>query len=550
MRLVNTKTLGLEDFSQKTIPEYAILSHTWGDKEVSFQDMSLPSQIFMKGYKKIEKTCRMALFEGHQYVWIDTCCIDKSSSAELTESINSMFQWYRKASVCYVLLEDFQTNGHNVDTISACKWFTRGWTLQEMLAAKSIRFFDKAWTYIGSKVTLIDIISKITRIPPKALSGDRPIANYSVAARMSWASNRETTRVEDIGYCLLGIFDVNMPLLYGEGMKAFRRLQEEIVKHNNDLTIFAWDSKDRNSPKSSSLFASSPTDFAESSAIGAYTDDFLDFSVTNKGLRISGDAPLRAAALFESDRTREFRQYVLLLGWGEEKGEEKGIYLRKAGPKLFYRDPDFALAEFEEEEFARTMMLDANDYYILIDPTLAHFETTVINYRQYAVHIPVDEVFTLKDAVPEDLWDISDRTFLRPKPYAWAGYSMVLAMNFQAIIMKNLVGVVVFCDFRAHYNVPRCKIFMEGDFQRQESSIFKGRNRKESLDWADIEIDAPEILKLENWIDISFGTSTFRVTVTFEEGSEPREPGDNGEFSLKFRVSEEIVATEIDQWEP
>jgi hypothetical protein len=153
-----------------------------------------------------------------------------------------MFQWYKAAELCYVALEDLLPDIAPEEGFSMCRWFTRGWTLQELLAPRTMKFYDMGWNYRGLKLDFISAIARITSVPMSLLKGYRDVAHYSVAEKMSWAACRQTTRVEDIGYCLLGIFDVNMPLIYGEGIKAFRRLQEEIVKRNNDLTIFAWES--------------------------------------------------------------------------------------------------------------------------------------------------------------------------------------------------------------------------------------------------------------------------------------------------------------------
>ena len=267
MRLINTRTLELHEFFPSRLPPYAILSHTWSDEEVTFQDMSAPRRFGKRGYDKILQTCRLALEQGLEFAWVDTCCIDKSSSAELTESINSMFQWYKNAAVCYVYLEDLRPAAPAADELEYCRWFTQGWTLQELLAPDTIHLYDMTWTCRGSKQNFIDAISRATWIPDKVLHRHQALKECSVAARMSWAAHRQTARIEDTAYCLLGLLDVNMPLIYGEGLKAFRRLQEEIVKRNNDLTIFAWDNPPNHEQPSCGLFATSPEAFAHSSGI-------------------------------------------------------------------------------------------------------------------------------------------------------------------------------------------------------------------------------------------------------------------------------------------
>jgi hypothetical protein len=146
-----------------------------------------------------------------------------------------MFRWYKNAQVCYVYLSDVtvETEFHS------SRWFTRGWTLQELIAPSNITFYDKDWDDVGTKQELGNYISDITGIDLGVLRG-QDLELVSAAKKMSWAALRQTTRTEDVAYCLLGIFDVNMPLLYGEGKKAFIRLQEEIMKVSSDQSLFAW----------------------------------------------------------------------------------------------------------------------------------------------------------------------------------------------------------------------------------------------------------------------------------------------------------------------
>jgi hypothetical protein len=219
------------------IPPYAILSHTWGadTDEVTFRDLMDNTGKSKAGYYKICFCGEQARRDGLQYFWVDTCCIDKSSSAELTEAINSMFRWYQKAAKCYVYLSDLSIHGYDKDdhfcqsALRNSKWFTRGWTLQELIAPLSVEFFSLEGKRLGDKRSMEKQVHDITEITIQALRGD-PLSNFSVADRMSWAAKRETRREEDKAYCLLGIFDIHMPLIYGEGIKAFIRLEEEINK--------------------------------------------------------------------------------------------------------------------------------------------------------------------------------------------------------------------------------------------------------------------------------------------------------------------------------
>jgi hypothetical protein len=272
MRLLNTATLSLHEFISDKVPPYAILSHTWGEEEVSFQEMQSREatglDIHKAGYEKIKKCCETGAADGYEYVWIDACCIDKTSSAELSEAINSMFRWYKLAEVCYVILSDCPSSDDPTKEDSAfarSRWFTRGWTLQELIAPTNLIFFNQDWEDIGTRWSLREELITITGIDSGVFVGTS-LGAYSTAQRMSWASRRETKRTEDIAYCLMGIFGINMPMLYGEGAKAFMRLQEEILRTTDDQTIFAW----RSNPTpgyENSLLASHPSAFAASSFI-------------------------------------------------------------------------------------------------------------------------------------------------------------------------------------------------------------------------------------------------------------------------------------------
>ena len=293
MRLLHTSTLELHEFYGDVIPKYAILSHTWEEGEVSFQELPRVKSMVSrglnepKGYRKITDCCKLAASDGWQYVWIDTCCIDKTSSAELSEAINSMYRWYGEAQICYAYLADVESAGPK-DPLTKrrferSRWFTRGWTLQELLAPDFLVFYDKFWVEIGTRSSLGKRISKVTGIKRDHMI--RPL-KASVAAKMSWASDRTTTRVEDIAYSLMGLFEVNMPLLYGEGSKAFARLQHEIVKISDDESIFAWEDS---SVLESGAFARSPSAFRQSGDLVNVKFPYLErppYTVTHRGLAI------------------------------------------------------------------------------------------------------------------------------------------------------------------------------------------------------------------------------------------------------------------------
>ncbi|KAI0964727.1 hypothetical protein F4678DRAFT_455078 [Xylaria arbuscula] len=241
-------TVRLTEFFHKTIPPYAILSHTWGadDEEVTFRDILSDTGQNKSGFRKIRFCAKQAREDGLQFFWIDSCCIDKSSSAELSEAINSMFRWYQNAEKCYVYLSDVSIGGLSGDSSSArrkrkqyirhSRWFTRSWTLQELLAPTSVEFFSSDGRRLGDKATQADMISHVTNIPRAALRGTS-LSQFSVNERMSWAKGRNAKREEDAAYSLLGIFDICMPLIYGEGRaKAFARLRKE-VDQSRDQSI-------------------------------------------------------------------------------------------------------------------------------------------------------------------------------------------------------------------------------------------------------------------------------------------------------------------------
>ncbi|KFY30276.1 hypothetical protein V494_08201 [Pseudogymnoascus sp. VKM F-4513 (FW-928)] len=223
------------------IPSYAILSHTWGAdiEEVNFRDLTDRTGKNKAGYNKIRFCGEQARRDGLKYFWVDTCCIDKSNNAELAEAINSMFRWYQNAAKCYVYLSDVSTNDHDyVDPslqlwqsdFRKSRWFTRGWTLQELIAPLSVEFFGSDGKRLGDKKSLERQLHEITGIAVLALQGTA-ITSFSIKERMSWAKSRETKRAEDKAYSLLGIFGIQMTLIYSEGAEnAFRRLREELYK--------------------------------------------------------------------------------------------------------------------------------------------------------------------------------------------------------------------------------------------------------------------------------------------------------------------------------
>ena len=354
MRLINTHTFEQKDrFQDNRTPPYAILSHRWGEHEISYQDfLNTPKTSFdsssahlstdqNSGASKIAHACAQAKGAGLEWIWIDTCCIDKTSSAELGKSINSMFRWYQDAQVCFAHLADVNRQGQPKkraeieNEVLDSKWFTRGWTLQEMLAPREMQFFDASWGPIGSRSQLTSIISKAAKISPEHLKDFR---GASTAQKMSWMADRVTSEEEDTAYCMLGIFDLNMDLRYGEGKRAFGRLQEMIIASSTDESIFAWRGDQF---ESSGLLAPWPDCFRHSGDIILRPDKIShprpSYQMTSQGLKFP--APILLVKNIEykgpeyllSGKAKDVDLSIQC--WVMEKGEPRAVvlFLSKSG---------------------------------------------------------------------------------------------------------------------------------------------------------------------------------------------------------------------------
>lgn len=330
MRLLNTSTYLLEIFADaEEAPPYAILSHTWGDDEILFNDVNIKegedqAWTTREAAEKTMRSSKQARDDGHAYIWIDTICIDKSSSAELSEAINSMFNWYRMARICYAYLPDV----HDIKDLEHSRWISRGWTLQELIAPNRVEFYGKEWYHIGSRKSLANRLEALTKINwnllsqisegPYSFSIEKRLASIGIATKMSWASRRETKRREDIAYCLMGIFGVHMPLLYGEGDKAFQRLQQEILKDTTDSSILAYEWP---SISHSSLLASHPLCFRHSlsplnlgsSPIVRYSSQQVTFEALLCPFKLGWGSPYYGAILYSYFNRDVFSRAVLHL---------------------------------------------------------------------------------------------------------------------------------------------------------------------------------------------------------------------------------------------
>ncbi|KAF5652544.1 het domain protein [Fusarium sp. NRRL 25303] len=315
MRLLQTKSHELFEASDVPVPfpSYAILSHTWisPKDEITYQDMKrrtgdIKNDVYkQKGWSKLKDYCDRAFKDGWEWAWMDTCCIDKTNPADTQEAINAMFRWYQNAGVCYAHLSDvdfvslpddtdldsgtnrLRTAGKN--KFIGAKWFTRGWTLQELLAPHYLIFVDRDWHHIGTRESWALEIEKASKIEARHLNAFNPtdFASCSTAMRFSWASGRETTVEEDESYSLLGLFGISLPLIYGEGgRQAFNRLQRQLIHVYHDDSVFAWKSSQPDPKPGVGILARSVKDFWDASkvAAGQYGNAY---SMTNRGLEIT-----------------------------------------------------------------------------------------------------------------------------------------------------------------------------------------------------------------------------------------------------------------------
>ena len=282
--------------------EYRVLSQEWSAAGYAFGDQNMAEQQRSSREQSVEKLKRFrnaAASHKYKYIWLDTCCIDQKNPVELTRAINSMYRWYAEAERCFVYLYDYDLKDKPRD-LTVSKWFTRGWTLQELIAPKAVEFFDKNWERIGliakgqetrsdKDEKLLEKVVSRTGIDREVLLHQRLVSSVSIARRMSWFCDRETTEPEDSAYCLLGLFEVSMPTIPGEGLaSAFRRLQEEIMKNSDDHSLFAWKLPMSISAATSGLLAPSPQCFAGSGHFVHLpnSNNPNPFQMTNKGLSI------------------------------------------------------------------------------------------------------------------------------------------------------------------------------------------------------------------------------------------------------------------------
>ncbi|KPM43048.1 hypothetical protein AK830_g3522 [Neonectria ditissima] len=282
MWLVNTVTFNLHQYDPTARnPPYATLSHSSQGQGPNFRDLcnsdswNLSAISHLPGIDTIFKACSKARTLGLGMLWADSVCVDRSSTADISEAVNSQFQICKNAQVCLVYLSDVNAHETPEDAgeapdalgnipnparyIEHSEWIKGVWMLQELIGSKQLQFYDNRWNYIGSKKSLLPFFSSALRIDAAVLENSECLPDFSIGRRMSWAAQLSASRPEDVAYSLLGIFGVSMTIIYGEGHRAFHRLQEEILRDTNDATLFAWQST--GTQKYRGLLANSPSEF-------------------------------------------------------------------------------------------------------------------------------------------------------------------------------------------------------------------------------------------------------------------------------------------------
>lgn len=508
MRLINANTFDLEDFTLKDKPGYAILSHTWGEDEVTFQDMATPERSLRKGWSKIVNTCKLALDSGLQYAWIDTCCIDKSSSAELSEAINSMFAWYQDAAICYAFLSDF--NGVDHKELLSCRWWTRGWTLQELLAPSELLFYDKSWRRRGSRESWALEISQQTGIPKGLLFGSHAprLHDLSVASKMSWAAQRNTTRLEDEAYCLLGIFDVSMPLIYGEGRKAFHRLQEEIMKRSNDSTIFAH--------TSNNLIAESSSQFAQCGDLKRHSDSFeYEYAITNKGLKVTNAVHLDWWTGGQTDLLF-LSLPVGATGVENLPASVVGLCLQQLGPQLFMKHPKLKVDRRQSRVFGRSLRLGEKPVFIR---SLRFTEICIIlQYdvklmRQYlsterrTVQVFLPSSISLLNAVPRNDFNFENSFFISNGSGEEFYDSHLQAIELRYQEHSNSFFLLFNSDFAERVYMGVVNSFICDRDSHLYRSLFDSRNAVVALGWYEFKTVAGDHTRMSDTITLNPSTN-------------------------------------------
>lgn len=471
MILIDTATLALCEFPNSN-ERYAILSHTWGPTcdEVTYDEMMSSQRSAATrakpGYQKIIKTCEIARSKYNlPYAWVDTCCINKDSSATLSEAINSMFRWYSDAWICFAYLADVTSSPLS---FHESRWFTRGWTLQELIAPKDLVFFDCEWEFRGTKKSMATHVSMVTGIPSQILDHSVELSEIPVAQRFAWASTRETTREEDGAYSLLGIFDINMPMLYGEGPKAFIRLQEHILAEGADTSLFLW-SDLRTSQEFTGLLAPSAACFREMRSITAepsFTQ--REIYLTNRGIRLklglAWDAKTGLAVL------------PVKHSFGTT-GTPAGVYLRRVGLDTFVRAQPNECTVASSERF-----------YTVLTAVKCLSDSQSKRLVNNAMSIVAAREVSVVQVEPHGSWDPSSQLFYGTHTSAFIGYmafrksrfpQFAVVLFFQdnhwsATVVQGDRWASIQENFYSHYNYNRDELKHHDSMGDQRLAYIKG----------------------------------------------------------------------------
>ncbi|KAK2774486.1 37s ribosomal protein rsm22 [Colletotrichum kahawae] len=409
---MNVHSGKLEKF-QNHFSRYPILSHTWGEEEDEIHFGDIQKEHLLKtgpGRIKFDGCCRQAKADGFDYVWIDTCCIEKSHHTDYSEAITSMFSWYQTAGRCYAYLADVPDKATSTfdNDFRRSRWHTRGWTLQELLAPQDLIFYSKSWTKLGEKVSMTSMIEEATGIPAQFLDGFR---DASVAQRMSWAARRVTTRGEDMAYCLYGIFNVSFPIMYGEGASAaFSRLQEAILQRTPDASILAWGLDLQHEdllpePPSTNryghILATSPQNFVDCGTVVPWESDLsgqrLDVNSGYYHLQL----PLHTTkaghtfGLLKCYSRSQQRGCIGIPLCKVEQGLETDEFMRPRGSK--------AVQLFDIDSSHEASNLRIRD--LSLSEDIQRFDRRY----GYSIEVPASSKLTVFDVYPKDRWDTSKK---------------------------------------------------------------------------------------------------------------------------------------------
>lgn len=560
MWLLNTVTHKLRSFVEQ-IPEYVILSHTWEDDEVTFDDLNKPHAKHMTGYRKIIGCCKLASRDGYEWAWIDTCCIDKRSSAELSEAINSMYKWYWQAAICYAYLPDVSTN-HDTwrQELESSRWFTRGWTLQELLAPAVVEFYNKAWEPIGTKAKLVNYIHKATKIEPGYLLRRNTIRTASTATKFSWAALRQTTRAEDMAYCLLGLVQVNMPMLYGEGKRAFYRLQLAIIAQTSEHSILAWQpgAQDRDC---TAVLAPSPSYFEHSAKARPSrvwrADNVTTHEVTNNGLRIT-----LPCMMLGKDRM------VALLDCEIEPDTSVGIWLERSSDGVYRRSSGSSLAKLRqgEEEEAEILSIyllldDLNEQSYGRTKSCITFKSISSEMPAYIEGISLSSQRAVDVKLKLSIGDVHERSENARDLAAYLFRELVVT-EFEAVFLKlsfgsdgtspsNFVGIAV--GFRDHLPAVRfVRPFMAYDTNWQERMLSDFDDWNLTSDYDQVIVGQDTLLQVEakKCRDETRSSCRWDVNITASKCAcgPIEDTGSDCSCSFERRSYETLDLSTVDNW--